>query len=71
MTTAHQCHCDTASDVCGFQTEFFLTEALMQQLILWRKRLEDKIFTAGLDRMESADLDFLNGRLPIGVEAQS
>lgn len=41
-----------------------LTKTLLQELSLWRERLEDRGYAEGLDRLEQSDLDFLNDRLP-------
>lgn len=41
-----------------------VTMALLQELSLWRERLENKNCAEGLDRLEQTDLDFLNDRLP-------
>jgi hypothetical protein len=41
-----------------------ITLTLLTELTIWRKRLEEKAATDGLNRLEEADLDFLNDRLP-------
>ena len=41
-----------------------ITSALLKELSKWRKRLEEKLVAEGLERLEQADLDFLNDRLP-------
>lgn len=40
-----------------------MTKTLLRELNQWRKRLELKMWAVGLDRLEQADLDFLNDRL--------
>jgi len=40
-----------------------VTKALTKELHRWRDRLESKMVSEGLDRLEQADLDFLNDRL--------
>jgi hypothetical protein len=44
------------------------TQTLIRELNQWRKRLERKLFTEGLDRVEVADLAFLNDRLGVQCE---
>jgi len=41
-----------------------ISKALLQELSIWRERLENKNCSEGLDRLEQSDLDFLNDRLP-------
>jgi hypothetical protein len=44
------------------------TQTLIRELNKWRKRLERKLFAEGLDRLEVADLAFLNDRLEVERE---
>ncbi len=44
------------------------TQTLICELNKWRKRLERKLFAKGLDRLEAADLEFLNDRLEVEGE---
>lgn len=41
-----------------------VTPELLIELSLWYNRLIEKAEMEGLERMEQADLDFLNDRLP-------
>lgn len=41
-----------------------ITKSLIRELCRWRRRLEQKYVVEGLARLEQADLDFLNDRLP-------